>query len=59
MFHASCQAWGNHCNFPLCKAFPHVLSHSKAAVLNFEYLLNDTGIPWTIMDGFLEKDISN
>lgn len=56
MFHFSYWALGNNSNFPLCKAFSHFSSHSKAAVLNFE-CLNKTSIPGTIMDGILEKDI--
>lgn len=57
MVHFSYWALGNNSNFPLCKAFSHFLSHSKAAVLNFECLWYNMGIPGTIIDGFLEKDI--
>lgn len=57
MFHFSYQALGNNSNFPLCKAFSHFSSHSKAAVLNFECLLYNMGIPWAIIDGFLEKKV--
>lgn len=57
MFHFSYWALGNNSNFPLCKAFSHFSSHSKTAVLNFGCLLCNRGIPGTIMDGFLEKDI--
>lgn len=55
MFHFSYQALGNNSNFPLCKAFSHFSSHSKAAVLNFECLLYNMGIPWAIIDGFCRK----
>lgn len=57
MFHFSYKALGNNSNFPLCKAFSHFSSHSKAAVQNFERLLCNTGIPRTLMDGFLEKSL--
>lgn len=57
MFHFSYKALGNNSNFPLCKAFSHFSSHSKAAVRNFERLLNNTGIPRTLTDGFLEKSL--
>lgn len=57
MFHFSYKALGNNSNFPLCKAFFHFSSHSKAAVLNFERLLYNMGIPGTLAEGFLEKSL--